>query len=746
VNDFPQPEGCQPMRISRRTNASSADQIDLICDTFEQAWVRGESPQIEAHLEKFDGAERELLLAELLLVERELRIRQGQTASRLEYRQRFPEYSTVIDRLEFSTIDDRSGKGSSALRRSALSSAGQKLADFELVEELGSGGSGTVWKATDSRLRRTVAIKIPHHGSMAQFERARYLREGQAAAQLQHPNIVSVYEVGEDRGQVFIVSEYVHGLNLRDSLKRGRPSFRAAAELVALLAEALQHAHDQGVIHRDLKPANVLIDAAGCPHITDFGLAKWAVDAASTTVEGNILGTPGYMSPEQARGDTAKVDRRSDVYGLGALFYEMIAGTPPFQGGDVATIVHRVIHQEPRAPRQINAAIPSDLETICLKAMEKDPNRRYQSAHELAIDLRRFLTGRTIEARRAGRLECVWKACVRRPATAVAGILGAMAIVGAISSALLATDRSRLQGEKSRLEGFQQVHITTEPIGAMVAIVPIDVATGEPTADPTKVIRPSGLSPVDVSLKHGEYFVEVALFSGDTLTGIAEVYRTVPRSGDDSVALSHLEWKANAATGTVELRPIRVMPTSLVSQQMATVQFDERLTRRRPDLPQVLYVDSMQTLPGTFQDGQGNVIEQNGFDAVVERLELTGKRLPTEVELEAIAEQEMFGGRSEEQRQQIYGLADAYPEFTSTRFAGTHLAASVSRIISDLIVLKGFERSQLIEGYTWSGDGTKLIQARGSSMLPTAFRGVRSAAPRFIARSPQGIALMAPPK
>ena len=365
---------------------SMADEIDLICDAFEGAWTRGETPHIEDYIVRSDATGRSSLFAELLLVDREFRIRRGESVSRQSYQLQFPEYATIIDDLEFATIDDRAESGKSTIRDWKAAKRGGQIAHFELLEELGSGASGTVWKASDTRLKRIVALKVPRQHDLTQSERERFLREGQAAAQLRHPNIVAVFEVGEDRRHVFIVAEYVDGVDLRKWLNHYRPTYREAAEHTAQLAEALHHAHEQGVIHRDLKPANVLLDSQGRPHITDFGLAKWAESSKGMTVEGNILGTPAYMSPEQARGDAGRVDRRTDVYGLGALLYEVLVGKPAFEG-DVASIVHQVIHCEPQPPGKVANKVPRDLETICLKAMEKVPARRYPSAQEMAVDL-----------------------------------------------------------------------------------------------------------------------------------------------------------------------------------------------------------------------------------------------------------------------------------------------------------------------------------------------------------------------
>jgi serine/threonine-protein kinase len=347
-----------------------------------------------------------------LLLDREFRGRRGESVSRGDYQQRFPEYAATIDRLDFATIDDRHNQ--KAQHRLAPIRAGGRLAHFELIEEVGSGASGSVWKARDARLDRLVALKLPRHERLTQREREWFFREGRAAAQLRHPNIVAVYDVGEDPPRVFLVTEFIDGKNLREWLQARPPRWRDAAELAAQLAEALHHAHEQGVVHRDLKPANVLVDVQGRPHIADFGLAKLMAETGAHNPDANILGTPAYMSPEQARGDARHVDCRADVYGLGALLYQMLSGAAPF-AGDIATILRQVIHVEPRSPRRVRPSVPRDLETICLKAMAKDPVHRYASAQEMAVDLRRYLRGEPIQARPAGRLARSWRWLRRRP-------------------------------------------------------------------------------------------------------------------------------------------------------------------------------------------------------------------------------------------------------------------------------------------------------------------------------------------
>jgi hypothetical protein len=317
-------------------------------------------------------------------------------------------------------------------------SSGASVPGYEILRELGRGGMGVVYQARHLKLNRTVALKMILAGGHAgEADLARFQTEAEAIARLQHPNIVQVHEVGEHEGKPFFSLEFCAGGSLERKLAGTPLPPKEAASLVETLARAMQAAHEQHVIHRDLKPANVLLAEDGTPKITDFGLAK-KLDEAGQTASGAVMGTPSYMAPEQAGGKSAGIGPLCDVYALGAILYECLTGRPPFKAASGLDTIMQVLSEEPLPPSRLQTKTPRDLETVCLKCLQKEPHKRYASAAALAEDLRRCQHGEPITARPVGRLERAWKWARRRPAAAAllaVSVLAGLALAGTVGAA-----------------------------------------------------------------------------------------------------------------------------------------------------------------------------------------------------------------------------------------------------------------------------------------------------------------------
>jgi formylglycine-generating enzyme required for sulfatase activity/tRNA A-37 threonylcarbamoyl transferase component Bud32 len=342
---------------------------------------------------------------------------------------------------------------------SASSGVLPEIPGYTVESEIARGGMGVVYKARHLRLNRTVAIKMILGGKYHDpATRIRFLIEAEAVAQLDHPHVVGVYEFGTHENLPFFVLEYVGGGTMAEKLSEDGPSApRAAAELVAKLADGIAAAHAKGIVHRDLKPANILLTEAGEPKVADFGLAK--VGQSDMTATGAVMGTPSYMSPEQAAGRVREVGTPTDVYALGAILFELLSGRPPFLGDTAMATIQQVLTRDPDRPRGIDPAIPRDLETICLKCLEKDSKKRYGTAAELEADLRAFLDGRPIAARPVGNLERAWKWTKRHPGRAGTMAAGVVLTVGLLVGGYEVREqraRDKLEAETKRLEDLRE--------------------------------------------------------------------------------------------------------------------------------------------------------------------------------------------------------------------------------------------------------------------------------------------------
>lgn len=617
-------------RLERCSDLSVEDRIDAICDCFEQDWKQGIRSDLSSYLVYCEPKEQPRLLTELLSVDWELRSISGEHPSWDEYLTKLPQFADQIAALRFKHQAEVS-RGNSGLNHQDLS----RIAHFELLEKVGAGATGEVWKARDTLLQRTVAIKIPRTPNLSEDELSRFLREGRAAAALKHPNIAGVHEVGCAEGVAYIVSDFIAGENLRNWLKQSRPSHQRAAEICRQIAAAIAHAHQSGVIHRDLKPANVLLDEYGIAHIVDFGLAKRVSSQASLSTQSHMIGTPAYMAPEQAKGQGT--DARSDVYSLGIMLYEMITGTQPFTGS-MDEVICSVLTKEPIRPCRVDRSVPRDLELICLKAIAKQPADRYPSADEMMDDLNRYLSGMPIRARRYRKIVLAWHSVRRKLA-----ILSLASIVLIASLIVL----EWLQAKRAGISPIEprSVRINSVPPGANVVFVPLSPNDGEPIA--ARAIKAQNVSPVQVTLAPGDYWVEAVLPDGR----FHDVLRHVPKHGELSLRVeNHLKWTVDK-DGKVELPEIAI-PEKDVTERMLLVDTSLDSKKSDPDDDQKyalwtpsFYVDAEEATVSKYQVFMPSLpnylwqvqLQPNQpiplvYDDAVAYAEGTGRRIPTRTE------------------------------------------------------------------------------------------------------------------
>jgi tetratricopeptide (TPR) repeat protein len=517
-------------------------QINSICEQFEQALTSGCPARVEDQLAELVEPVRPVLLRELLLLECMDRLRRGDLVREESLLARFPGCADLIGDMLGEARRYAAAPPGTVI--SGMPPTGgdmespRKLGRFVLKQLLNSGGFGTVYLAEDPERNGPVALKVPHlEILLTPSLRRRFVFEGEAASALEHPHLVQVIEASEVGALCYIASHYVPGTDLASWLRqrkgRGEPvPVNSAARLVATLADAMQHAHDRGVLHCDLKPGNVLL-ADGrelFPIITDFGLARLVGAPSELSQTGQLLGTPAYMAPEQAQGRRKDLTPRSDVWALGAILYELLAGAPPFAGNSPIEVLHKVVNEDTLSLRSRRREVPVDLEAICLHCLEKNPEQRYPSAAALADDLERWLRGEPVKARRIGWLGRGWRWCRRKPA--IAGLLGTvlLAVASGFSTSLVlwrqsaANEARALAGEAQALANLKKEELARRETEASYEQINqlVHEIIQSSTLPPLSLDWERTVPDIQLLRKQEEHFARLLTKSpGDTSTRIA---------------------------------------------------------------------------------------------------------------------------------------------------------------------------------------------------------------------------------
>ncbi|HCS50515.1 serine/threonine-protein kinase [Rubinisphaera sp.] len=616
---------------------------EQICDLFESELRSGNRPEIEQFLLSTKIPERTTLLTRLVMIELRHRLLNGETPDLDEYYRRFPHDAKIIEKLSpyYRRIVEEIQQATSQTIIPPIPQG--ILGRYQLFGVLGSGSFGQVWHAWDPILKRSVAIKYfdPAKIRDQKIDYARH--EAEIAAQLSHPNIVKTYDVVQDETGLYLILEYIDGFDLKTSLKNGQLGISQVIEICKTLAEALHYAHEQDVIHRDIKPSNILIDLRGTPHITDFGIATWVNAEATLTADKQVIGTATHMAPEQAQGK--KVTPESDVYSLGLILYEMLTGELPFKGS-VRELLFAHQFRDPKSPRSFDSKISRDLETVCLKALQKKRRDRYLSALEFAEDLQRCLKGVPVKARRVTRYEKFWRWIKQNPN--LGATYGVTGVALAIACAMPVYFNQTVE------DGTFQVQISTNPeLGNCNLIAHrIDPLTGYPDKNETTSYLPQGRNPYRFQLKPGPYIIYAKsdqIFT-EAQRFLPEQINTMPYSG------SFLSFK-QIEVDTIKWKPIFVSENLCADEMIlipGTKQFEfgiegNQETPLHTHSVNSFYIQAEEYSIGDFRkittstpDYQKSETNQDTplvatFSQAIGFAQESGGRLPTEYEFEYVA-------------------------------------------------------------------------------------------------------------
>lgn len=714
-----------------KSTPEAIKEIDVLCDEFESQWKDGHQPEIADFLRRTQHASASTLLVELVKLDFHYREKNGETPSFADYETRFSQYPDALREL------------GSHLPSHLLQN--RDLGKFRLLHHIGQGGFGDVWDAIDTVLNRRVAIKTPRDRHPDPTQIRMFLREAQAIALLDHPGIVRIYEHGEQHGRAYIASEFIEGPTLTSWVKTREVTPQDAARICLKIAEGLTAAHAKDVIHRDLKPGNVMMPSDDCPKIVDFGLAKQMDGGTQLTRPGQVMGTYAYMSPEQAQGN--KVDHRSDIYSLGVILYELLTNRVPFKGVG-PEMVTQIVKDDPATPRSFNLSIPKDLETICLKAISKTPEKRYQSALELSDDLQRFLRGDPITARRSSSVESALR-WIRRNVTL-------SALIGLSSFMLLGLGGWSWSKYTEYRAARMLVSINTQPEGAKVIFVPLDPRTGDPRPE-NKVA--TGPSPIKQMLLPGDYLV-VAYMDDEFFH---EVYRHVPDEEESKTlpkVQRHLNWFVTP-DGPIKLPTVTLFHQQEVTKDMVKPTENSHVYLDQTEITVGQYrsvippsINASGDVVGSFAATCGDDIPADfaarciSYDEALVLTELLGKRLPALEEYgllmptESIQQQAtpqieipvlsgdtiaVFGG------QELYGLLSNVSEWTTSSPSKFMIGNEPQSVSENAALASRATFGPRVRAANERADYQNFV-GRNELQPDVGFRGSRSATPRFIKR------------